>query len=215
MLTRAERIQRLKAADRWKEGDSPFGLSKVRVYKLAVKKKKKKKEEEGAEGAEAAAAAPAAEWRKEAGEKKLAKKELARKRPARKRPARRKAARSRPLPGRRPSALKRAGRSGSGRLSPGRVGSLPWPAARHSRCAARGKKATGTVCAQHRPLRALPAHGACPLFPRPCPRPVSLLRAREQAMRICIIGALVRSAALPPSNSGGPRSAVADGSRFN
>ena len=60
VLNRAERIERLKAADRWKEGDSPFGLAKVRVYKLAVKKKKKKKEEEGAEGA-AAEAAPAAE----------------------------------------------------------------------------------------------------------------------------------------------------------
>jgi small basic protein (TIGR04137 family) len=53
VLTRAERIERLKAADRWQEGDSPFGLSKVRVYKLAVKKKKKKKE--GEEGAEAVA----------------------------------------------------------------------------------------------------------------------------------------------------------------
>ena len=47
VLTRAERIERLKTADRWQEGDSPFGLSKVRVYKLALKKKKKKKEEEG------------------------------------------------------------------------------------------------------------------------------------------------------------------------
>ena len=55
VLTRAERIERLKATDRWQEGDSPFGLAKVRVYKLAVKKKKKKKEEEG-EGAEGAAA---------------------------------------------------------------------------------------------------------------------------------------------------------------
>ena len=55
VLTRGERIERLKATDRWKEGDSPFGLAKVRVYKLAVKKKKKKKEEEG-EGAEGAAA---------------------------------------------------------------------------------------------------------------------------------------------------------------
>jgi small basic protein (TIGR04137 family) len=45
VLTRAERIERLKAADRWKEGDAPFGLGKVRVYKLALKKKKKKKEE--------------------------------------------------------------------------------------------------------------------------------------------------------------------------
>jgi len=77
VLNRAERIQRLKTADRWREGDSPFGLAKVRVYKLAVKKKKKKeKEEEGAEGTEAtaAAAAPAAaakkETKKESGKKK-------------------------------------------------------------------------------------------------------------------------------------------------
>jgi len=66
VLSRAERIQRLKAADRWKEGDDPFGLPKVRVYKLTMKKKKKKKEE-GEEGAAAAgaegaaAAAPAAD----------------------------------------------------------------------------------------------------------------------------------------------------------
>lgn len=53
VLTRGERIERLKAADRWEEGDSPFGLAKVRVYKLAMKKKKKKKkEEEGEEGEE-------------------------------------------------------------------------------------------------------------------------------------------------------------------
>ena len=54
VLTRAERIKRLKEADRWEEGDSPFGLSKVRVYKISMKKKKKKKkeEEEGEEGKE-------------------------------------------------------------------------------------------------------------------------------------------------------------------
>ncbi len=46
VLTRAERIERLKAADRWSEGDSPFGLDKVRVYKMAIKKKKKKKDED-------------------------------------------------------------------------------------------------------------------------------------------------------------------------
>jgi small basic protein (TIGR04137 family) len=53
VLTRAERIQRLTASDRWEEGDSPFGLAKVRVYKISMKKKKKKKteEEEKAEGA--------------------------------------------------------------------------------------------------------------------------------------------------------------------
>jgi small basic protein (TIGR04137 family) len=61
VLTRAERLERLKETDRWKEGDSPLGLPKVRVRKLAMKKKKKKaKEEEGAEGAAATAAAPAA-----------------------------------------------------------------------------------------------------------------------------------------------------------
>ncbi len=54
VLNRAERIERLKAADRWREGESPFGLDKVRVFKLALKKKKKKKEEEEeGEGAEA------------------------------------------------------------------------------------------------------------------------------------------------------------------
>jgi len=76
VLNRAERIQRLKTADRWQEGDSPFGLAKVRVFKLAMKKKKKKKEEEGAEGAEGAAAAPAAEaGKKEAPKKEAGKKE--------------------------------------------------------------------------------------------------------------------------------------------
>jgi small basic protein (TIGR04137 family) len=78
VLTRDERIQRLKSADRWQEGDDPFGLPKVRVYKLTMKKKKKKKEEEGAEGAEgaAAAAAPAADAaKKEPAKKESGKKE--------------------------------------------------------------------------------------------------------------------------------------------
>jgi small basic protein (TIGR04137 family) len=62
VLSRAERIERLKAAERWKEGDCPTGLPKVRVYKLALKKKKKKakEEEEGAEGATAATPAAGA-----------------------------------------------------------------------------------------------------------------------------------------------------------
>lgn len=63
VMTRAERLAKLKEADRWQEGDSPLGLPKVRVRKMTLKKKKKKKEEEGAAaegGAEAAAAAPAA-----------------------------------------------------------------------------------------------------------------------------------------------------------
>lgn len=57
VLTRAERIARLQAADRWKEGDSPYGLPKVRVYKLSMKKKKKRKEEEEGEAGQAAGGA--------------------------------------------------------------------------------------------------------------------------------------------------------------
>jgi small basic protein (TIGR04137 family) len=59
VLTRAERLQRLTDAERWKEGDSPIGLPKVRVRKLSMKKKKKKAKEgeEGADGAAAPAAA--------------------------------------------------------------------------------------------------------------------------------------------------------------
>ncbi len=59
VLTRAERIAKLKETERWHEGDSVLGLAKVRVLKLALKKKKKAaKAEEGAEGA--AGATPAA-----------------------------------------------------------------------------------------------------------------------------------------------------------
>jgi small basic protein (TIGR04137 family) len=58
VLTRAERIAKLIETERWKEGDRVLGLPKVRVLKLALKKKKKAaKAEEGAEGA---AATPAA-----------------------------------------------------------------------------------------------------------------------------------------------------------
>ena len=60
VLTRAERIAKLLEADRWKEGDKVLGLPKVRVMKLALKKKKKAKAEEGAEGTAAPAAGAAA-----------------------------------------------------------------------------------------------------------------------------------------------------------
>ena len=53
-MSRAERLEKLKEADRWKEGDSILGLPKVLVMKVALKKKKKAKKEEGD-----AAAAPA------------------------------------------------------------------------------------------------------------------------------------------------------------
>lgn len=57
VLSRAERVLKLKESERWKEGDSVLGLPKVRVLKLALKKKKKAKAEEGAEGAAPAAGA--------------------------------------------------------------------------------------------------------------------------------------------------------------
>src|SRR4051812_21548308 len=57
VLTRAERILKLKETERWREGETALGLPKVRVLKLALKKKKKPaKAEEGAEGAAAPAA---------------------------------------------------------------------------------------------------------------------------------------------------------------
>lgn len=50
VLTRGERIRVLQNEDRWEEDQSPYGLPKVRVFKLTTgKKKKKKKEEEAAE----------------------------------------------------------------------------------------------------------------------------------------------------------------------
>ena len=62
VLTRAERIVKLKEQELWKEGRSPLGLPKVRVQKMAMKKKVKKKEEaaEGAAAAKPAAGAAAA-----------------------------------------------------------------------------------------------------------------------------------------------------------
>jgi len=46
VLTRAERLRKLKERDRWQEGDSPLGLPKVRVQKIVMKKKKKAKKDE-------------------------------------------------------------------------------------------------------------------------------------------------------------------------
>ena len=60
VLTRGERIKTLMDEERWQEGRSPYGLPKVKVVKIVVKKAKKAKEEEKTEGA-AEGAAPAAE----------------------------------------------------------------------------------------------------------------------------------------------------------
>jgi len=67
VLTRGERIKILKDEERWKEGQGPYNLPKVKVVKIVVKKAKKVKEEEKPAEEGAAAAAPAAA---PAGEKK-------------------------------------------------------------------------------------------------------------------------------------------------
>jgi small basic protein (TIGR04137 family) len=66
VLTRAERIKKLQELEKWPDGRSPFGLPKVRVLKIVLKKAKKEKAAEGAEGEakEGAAAAPAAPAKK-------------------------------------------------------------------------------------------------------------------------------------------------------
>lgn len=63
VLTRTERIKILKDAERFHDGDDPYGLPKVAHRKAAVGGKEKKAApkpgEAGAEAAPAAAAAPA------------------------------------------------------------------------------------------------------------------------------------------------------------
>lgn len=46
VLTRAERLVKLTEADRWQEGDPVYGIPKVRVQKISLKKKKKAKKVE-------------------------------------------------------------------------------------------------------------------------------------------------------------------------
>jgi len=77
VLTRGERIKTMQNEERWPDGRSPFGLPKVKVIKLVVKKAKKAKEEEkpeGEAGAEAAAGAAAPAGEKKPADKKAEKK---------------------------------------------------------------------------------------------------------------------------------------------
>jgi small basic protein (TIGR04137 family) len=46
VLSRAERVEKLMADEKWSEGMSPLGMPKVRVLKLTMKKKKKVKKED-------------------------------------------------------------------------------------------------------------------------------------------------------------------------
>ena len=43
VLTRVERLKKLAEEERWNTGDSPFGLPKVRVEKVSLRRKKKEK----------------------------------------------------------------------------------------------------------------------------------------------------------------------------
>lgn len=56
VLKRYEKLKILKDKEKWKDGDSVFGLSKVKIVKFKIKKEKAA----AAEGTEAAAAAPGA-----------------------------------------------------------------------------------------------------------------------------------------------------------
>jgi small basic protein (TIGR04137 family) len=60
VLTREERIQRLKETEKFKDGTSPLGLPKVRIAKTVVGKKKKKDKKEEDKAATPAAPAAAA-----------------------------------------------------------------------------------------------------------------------------------------------------------
>ncbi|WP_437226919.1 small basic protein [Planctomicrobium sp. SH661] len=46
VLKRDERVEKMKADDRWSDGQSPLGLPKTRVQKAVIGKKKKKEEGE-------------------------------------------------------------------------------------------------------------------------------------------------------------------------
>ncbi len=60
VYTRWERMQKLQEQGRWEDGQSVYGLAKVRAAVVKIgRKKKKKKQEEGEAGAEGAAVTPA------------------------------------------------------------------------------------------------------------------------------------------------------------
>ena len=46
VMTRVERINRLKELGKWEDGNAILGMPKVRVVKISMKKKKKEKKED-------------------------------------------------------------------------------------------------------------------------------------------------------------------------
>lgn len=52
VLTRAEKIKKLKEEDKWQEGNSVFGLPKVKMLRFKIKKEKVAPTEEAAVTAE-------------------------------------------------------------------------------------------------------------------------------------------------------------------
>ena len=46
VMTRLERINRLKEIGKWEDGNAILGMPKVRVVKISLKKKKKEKKED-------------------------------------------------------------------------------------------------------------------------------------------------------------------------
>lgn len=46
VLTRAERLTKLMETERWSDGDPVYGMPKVRVQKISLKKKKKVKKKD-------------------------------------------------------------------------------------------------------------------------------------------------------------------------
>ena len=63
VLKRTERIRQMQEKGKWKEGDSVYGLPKIKTLRIKIKKEKVEKAESAttAEGAPAAAGAPAKE----------------------------------------------------------------------------------------------------------------------------------------------------------
>jgi small basic protein (TIGR04137 family) len=61
VLKRTERIRQMQEKGKWKEGDSVYGLPKIKALRIKIKKEKAAKAETTTEaGASAAAAAPGA-----------------------------------------------------------------------------------------------------------------------------------------------------------